>query len=207
MILFLSLILQPNKEKRLTANQALCHDFLKFAIFSDEDYKKIYSAEGLVIDGGTLFIDGKEYKMKRLVWKYINKEMGCGIFAPDGFEEGEIVTFYSGRIGEIIFPNHYTFPLKTFSFFDNVDSEITGDRPFEWFVRRNALGGFINSSHGKVGGKLSPANNVRIRWRKRMSNDCVPVYATKKIPKGGQLLYYYDPYHTGHVTYGCQVKL
>ena len=135
--------------------------------------------------------------MKRLVWKYINEEMGCGIFAPDGFEKGEIVTFWGGRIGEIIFPNNYTFPLACWSFFDNVDSEITGDRPFQWYAKRKAVGGFINSSYGGVGGKNSKRNNVKVMWKKRLSNDCVPVYATKKIRKGCQLLYYYNPYHTG----------
>ena len=202
---FLKLItalLNPQADRRMSSLEALCHDFVKFSILPQDIYDAFHSDDGLLVEGRDIFINGKKYATQNLRFKHV-PGMGVGIFSDKVIiKKDTLLTFYGGKPGSPEFPNSFTFNIAVKH--EGIDGEVTYQWPIERYIKNHCLGSFINSSYNSEKDSESrrdkSVNNVVVFGDYtsgaliKVGDDDVrfQVLATKDIPPGTQLRYYYD---------------
>ena len=85
--------LKEDPAARFSAKQAAKHDFFMYTILTEEE-QAITSAEGIPVEGGeAYFFPGEQLKQVHLVLGGV----GLGAESIEGYEEGELVCFYTGE--------------------------------------------------------------------------------------------------------------
>ena len=208
---FISGLLNTNADKRLTSFDALCHDFVKFSILPQVVYDHIYSNDGFLVEGQRFEFNGDIYTTQNIRIKHV-PGMGVGIFSDEEIiAKGTLLTFYGGEPRSPEFPNSFTFNIAVKH--EGIDGEVTHKWPIERYIKNHCLGALINSSYNSDKDSESrrdlSVNNVVVfgdftaSALIKVGNDDVrfQVLATRDIPPGTQLRYYYDINLTGNGKY------
>jgi hypothetical protein len=162
---FLSDVLSADPETRFSCEEAEQHSFLKFPVYSKDDYEKI-KGDGLILPGIEETFDGKVYVAKDLCWKWVTDcpEKGNGIYSIERYNKNDFITWWGGKFcnGDPLFPCHYAYCVGTGKCPQWFDSSVTAEWKWEDYRRHRMWGGFINSSLNSNGRNLK--DNVVLLW-------------------------------------------
>jgi serine/threonine protein kinase len=180
--------------ERISAKEGTKNDFFMFAILSQGE-EALASTGGILVEGG--ITDFFEERLRPL--RLIRGSHGLGVVTVEQYEEGDILTFYSGKTlygaKDIISKGVLSLVIGDLY----LDSAVTGEWPLSRYVEEKSVGGFLDSSRelARVKKKGNCFVDLKRKFQDKAGQWKVPVKTTCRIAPGSLATWCYD-FEAGH---------